>query len=112
MNYFLQNNDCICSILKSKDVIYDGLISTQTHALYKSHLPVYSVEMYFNVLSELRHNNFSKFDNHCRFEMISLSLTVRKLKSDLALLSLKSEVSHFSVCVLYSSTLSRFFLPL
>ena len=43
---------------------------------------------------------------------MSPSLTVKKLKpDDFAPLSLKPEVFHFSVCVFYSSTLSRLFLP-
>ena len=46
-NDCLQNNDCICSILKSKDWINDGLVATPTYVLSKSHGQVSLVEIYF-----------------------------------------------------------------
>ena len=98
-NDCLQNNNSISSILKSKDWINDGLIGTPSHAFCRI-MDKSSVEMYFNDFSVTRQNDFSKFDNHCRLERISPSLTVKKLKPEFAPLSLKSEVSHFSVWVL------------
>ena len=61
-------------------------------------LKVAPVNVYFNDLSE-------QIDNHS-LEIMSSTLTVRKLKIEFALLSLKFAISHFSVSVLYSSTLS------
>ena len=66
------------TILKSKDWINDGLVATPTCALCMSHLQVTSIEIYFNDFdfSVWRHH---EFDNHCRLERISPSLSLQIL---------------------------------
>ena len=68
----LKNNNCVYSILRSKDWLNDGLVATPTHVLCKNHVQVSSVEMYFQNKGTMI---FSKFDNHCSLERISTSLT-------------------------------------